>query len=53
NFYFNDDKIIDVAFQLSYNEPSYFCKVFKKIEGVTPTFLKNEMTKYQEICPAM
>ena len=52
NFYFNDDKIIDVAFQLSYNEPSYFCKVFKKIEGVTPTFLKNEMIKYQSVCPA-
>ncbi len=53
NFYYNDDKIIDVAFQLSYNEPSYFCKVFKKIEGVTPTFLKNEMMKYQSVCTAM
>ena len=53
NFYFNDDKIIDVAFQLSYNEPSYFCKVFKKIEGVTPTFLKNEMMKYQSVCLAI
>ena len=50
SFYFNDDKIIDVAFQLSYNEPSYFCKVFKKIEGVTPTFLKNKMLKYQSMC---
>ncbi len=48
SFYYNDDKIIDVAFQLSYNEPSYFCKVFKRIEGVTPTILKNEMMETRE-----
>ncbi|MGT2846836.1 response regulator transcription factor [Streptococcus massiliensis] len=42
-FYFNDEKIIDAAFQLSYSEPSYFCKVFKKIEGVPPMVLKKEM----------
>lgn len=26
----------DLAFQIGYNEPSYFCKVFKKEKGVTP-----------------
>lgn len=26
--YFKDPKIIDIALQLSYNEPGYFCKVF-------------------------
>lgn len=29
--------VADVAFELGYNESSYFCKVFKGIEGVTPT----------------
>lgn len=42
-FYFQDQKIIDVAFQLGYSESSYFCKVFKKIEGITPMKLKKEM----------
>lgn len=42
-FYFKDEKIIDAAFQLSYSEPSYFCKVFKKIEGIPPMGLKREM----------
>lgn len=42
-FYFNEEKIIDVSFHLSYNESSYFCKVFKKIEGMTPFQLKKQM----------
>ncbi|WMJ80545.1 response regulator [Clostridium sp. MB40-C1] len=28
--------INDLAFDVGYNEPNYFCKVFKKLEGVTP-----------------
>lgn len=28
--------INDLAFEIGYNEPSYFCKVFKKEKGVTP-----------------
>lgn len=43
SFYYNDDKIIDVSFQLAYSESSYFCKVFKKIENITPTQLKKEI----------
>lgn len=27
----------DLAFNLGYNEPNYFCKVFKKKEGITPS----------------
>ena len=42
-FYFKDEKIIDVAFQLSYSEPSYFCKVFKRVELITPMNYKKEM----------
>ncbi|SDY20093.1 Helix-turn-helix domain-containing protein [Evansella caseinilytica] len=42
-FYLNGDKIVDVSFQLSYSEPSYFCKVFKRMEGITPTQLKKQM----------
>jgi len=33
----NTVSINDIAFELGYNEPNYFCKVFKKFEGVTPT----------------
>ncbi|MFA9557629.1 AraC family transcriptional regulator [Evansella sp. AB-rgal1] len=44
-FFYNDSKIIDISFQLSYSEPSYFCKVFKKIEKITPNQLKKEMIK--------
>ncbi|MBW6409587.1 response regulator transcription factor [Clostridium weizhouense] len=29
--------INDLAFNLGYNEPNYFCKVFKKIAGITPS----------------
>ncbi|MGO2082866.1 helix-turn-helix domain-containing protein [Vagococcus sp.] len=48
-FYYNDDKIIDVSFQLAYGEPSYFCKVFKRIEGQTPTLVKEEMDKERNL----
>lgn len=48
-FYYNDDKIIDVSFQLSYSEPSYFCKVFKRVEGQTPTCVKAEMDKIRQM----
>ncbi len=29
--------INDLAFDMGYNEPNYFCKVFKKEEGITPS----------------
>ncbi|WP_242969962.1 DNA-binding response regulator [Clostridium chauvoei] len=28
--------ISDITFYIGYNEPNYFCKVFKKVEGMTP-----------------
>lgn len=34
---YTDMPILNIALELSYNEPNYFSKVFKKIEGVTPT----------------
>lgn len=37
--------IADVAFELGYNESSYFCKVFKGIEGVTPTQYREKLKK--------
>ncbi|QZY54146.1 response regulator transcription factor [Crassaminicella profunda] len=36
-----DMPIINIALELSYNEPNYFSKVFKKITGVTPTEYRN------------
>ncbi|MGK0465479.1 response regulator transcription factor [Clostridium sp.] len=32
-----NENINEIAFIVGYNEPNYFCKVFKKIEGITPT----------------
>lgn len=34
---FTDIPIINIALELSYHEPNYFSKVFKKATGVTPT----------------
>ncbi len=31
-----DLPILNISLELSYNEPNYFCKVFKKIVGMTP-----------------
>ncbi|AYE33030.1 response regulator transcription factor [Clostridium septicum] len=31
-----DISISDLTFNIGYNEPNYFCKVFKKVEGMTP-----------------
>ncbi|WP_461212852.1 helix-turn-helix domain-containing protein [Lacticaseibacillus sp. GG6-2] len=43
DFYFNEEKIIDVGFKLAYNEPGYFTKVFKKYEQVTPSQYKKQL----------
>ena len=32
-----DEPISNIAMELGYNEPNYFSKVFKRIEGMTPT----------------
>lgn len=32
-----DEPIGNIAMELGYNEPNYFSKVFKRIEGMTPT----------------
>lgn len=32
---FTEESIADIGFRLGYNESSYFCKVFKKYEGIT------------------
>lgn len=37
--------IADIAFELGYNESSYFCKVFKSIEGITPTQYREQLRK--------
>ncbi|WP_415591631.1 helix-turn-helix domain-containing protein [Liquorilactobacillus nagelii] len=31
---------MDVSFKLSFSEPSYFSKIFKKIQGETPVQYK-------------
>lgn len=35
--------IIDIAERIGYNDPGYFCKVFKKKEGLTPSAYKKQM----------
>ncbi|PKM94707.1 MAG: hypothetical protein CVU84_09335 [Firmicutes bacterium HGW-Firmicutes-1] len=41
----SDIGIADVAFEFGYNESSYFCKVFKGIEGITPTQYRENLKK--------
>lgn len=36
--------INEIAFSIGYNEPNYFCKVFKKVEGITPTQYRQNIT---------
>ena len=31
-----DLPVLNISLELSYNEPNYFCKVFKKVVGMTP-----------------
>ncbi|SCX75178.1 response regulator transcription factor [Alkaliphilus peptidifermentans] len=33
----SDMPVLNIAMELSYNEPNYFSKVFKKVVGMTPT----------------
>ena len=40
-----DLPIINISLELSYNEPNYFSKVFKKTVGVTPTKYRNSKIK--------
>ncbi|MFT8562499.1 MAG: AraC family transcriptional regulator [Liquorilactobacillus nagelii] len=42
-FYFDGEKVIDVSFKLSFSEPSYFSKIFKKIQGETPIQYKKSI----------
>ncbi|MEK6266463.1 MAG: response regulator [Clostridium sp.] len=39
-----NENINEIAFIVGYNEPNYFCKVFKKIEGMTPTKFRQNIT---------
>lgn len=39
---YTDLSMAEIAFQLGYNESSYFTKVFKKYEGMTPQQYRNE-----------
>ena len=34
--------ITEIAFSVGYNEPNYFCKVFKKLEGITPSAYREQ-----------
>lgn len=43
-----DMPILNIALELSYNEPNYFSKVFKKIVGQTPTEYREMMLREQE-----
>lgn len=43
-----DLAVAEVAYELGYNESSYFCKVFKGIEGITPTQYREKQNNTTE-----
>lgn len=43
---FSDEPIAEIAKQCGFSDPSYFCRVFRKIEGVSPlNYRKNPETE--------
>lgn len=43
----NDVPIVNIAFEIGYPEPSYFTKVFKKVENMTPSQYRNQYSRYK------
>lgn len=37
--------ISDISFLLGYSEAGYFCKIFKKYEGMTPSAFHRQLRK--------
>ena len=37
--------ISDISFMMGYSEAGYFCKIFKKYEGMTPSAYLNLIAK--------
>ncbi|QOY36662.1 helix-turn-helix domain-containing protein [Anaerobacillus isosaccharinicus] len=43
----DDIPIVNIAFDIGYPEPSYFTKVFKKVENMTPSQYRNQYSRYK------
>ena len=48
---YTDYNISEIAYQLGYNDPSYFVRVFRTKVGVTPGYFRNHQTDASEIKP--
>ena len=38
-----DTKIIDVAFDVGYEDPSHFARAFRRVSGITPREFRREL----------
>lgn len=42
-----DMKSYEISFQVGYDNPGYFSKIFKKLEGMTPNEFREQKTEYR------
>ena len=47
----SSDKIASVSVKVGYDNVSYFCRIFKKLVGKSPSQYRTERKRIKEYCP--